>query len=101
MNTTQANDPWSLAEAWAANSRAVALHPQATASAALGVAYQYSDLIALAECDQYTLLRDPDGYYYAGCRGPFTAEQALKHRDREDDRACLFTFAILMAEEAK
>jgi hypothetical protein len=36
-----------------------------------------------------------DGLYYAGCRGPLTREAALAHWDRPDERAVMFTAAIL------
>ena len=45
----------------------------------------------------YALLHK-DGLYRAGCRGPFTAEQALTHWRREDERAQVFTAAILANE---
>ena len=59
-----------------------------------GKAYQNSDLIKIANDYHYNLIMDPDGYFYAGCRGPLTRAEALKYWDREDDRACLFTLAI-------
>ena len=43
----------------------------------------------------YTLFYDPERkLFVAGCRGPFTKEQALKHWERRDPRAILFTKAI-------
>ena len=44
---------------------------------------------------KYLLWRSDAGLYYAGCRIALTREQALKHWDRTDDRAMLFTLAIL------
>jgi len=49
------------------------------------------NLIAISD---YGLWAGSNGLYYAGCRKGFTREQALKHWDREDDRACLYTLAI-------
>jgi hypothetical protein len=57
-------------------------------------AFQHDEIIKIAEDEQYKLVMTPDGIFYAGCHGPFTKAQALKHWDREDDRACLFTLAI-------
>lgn len=42
----------------------------------------------------YILWYGDDGMWYAGCRGPFTTEQALSHWDRTDERAVAFTAAI-------
>ena len=42
----------------------------------------------------YLLWRSDAGLYYAGCRSELTREQALKHWDRTDDRAMLFTKSI-------
>ena len=42
----------------------------------------------------YLLWRSDAGLYYAGCRIALTREQALKHWDRTDDRAMLFTKSI-------
>lgn len=53
------------------------------------------DVIARSE---YDLMRHTDGKYEAGCRGPFPAAEALAHWDREDERACIFTIAIALAE---
>lgn len=86
--------PYAVAEARASGAVAVAL-----ASGAL--AENADDFAELATSDGYTLKASAGGTYYAGCRGPFTSKQALAHWDREDDRACLFTFAILMFEAAK
>jgi hypothetical protein len=49
---------------------------------------------AIAQCDGYVLWRDSAGYYYAGCRGPLTREEALAHWDRQDKRARVFSAAI-------
>ena len=49
------------------------------------------NLIAVSD---YGLWAGSNGLYYAGCRKGFTREQALRHWDREDDRACLYTLAI-------
>ena len=49
------------------------------------------NLIAVSE---YGLWAGSNGLYYAGCREELTREQALRHWDREDDRACLYTLAI-------
>ena len=44
---------------------------------------------------EYALCKNAHGLYRAGCRGPFTAEQALEHWDgRRDRRATLFAAAI-------
>ncbi len=50
--------------------------------------------------DEYSaLFRSTSGRYRAGCRGPWTAEQALEHwGPRSDDRAVLFCEAIRKAE---
>ena len=61
----------------------------------------YSTMPILAESESYELRRSDDGLYYAGCQSMLTAAEALKHWDREDDRACLFTMAIGMIENAK
>ena len=45
------------------------------------------------------LLRD--GRLSAGCRGPFTRQQALQHWDRSDARAQLFTAAIRALPEGE
>ena len=49
----------------------------------------------LANDGNYQLYATDDGYFYAGCAVNLTREQALKRWDRDDDRACLFTLAIL------
>jgi YD repeat-containing protein len=56
--------------------------------------------ITLVEINNYTL-RTKNGKYWAGCREFDNAEQALKHWDRDDDRACLFTVAIGTWENGK
>jgi hypothetical protein len=56
--------------------------------------------ITLVEINNYTL-RTQSGKYWAGCRRFDNAEQALKHWDRDDDRACLFTIAIGIWEGGK
>jgi YD repeat-containing protein len=43
----------------------------------------------------YSLQANSDGTFTAGCRRNLTRAQALAHWDRSDDRALLFTFAIL------
>ena len=58
----------------------------------------WNDFQLLADDGNYELRVSPDGYYYAGCRIALTAEEALKHWDRDDDRACLFTLAIGLNE---
>jgi hypothetical protein len=45
--------------------------------------------------DGYVLWLGDDGLYYAGCRRGLNREQALERWEREDDRAKLFTGAIL------
>jgi YD repeat-containing protein len=49
----------------------------------------------LAWHDDYSLRANSDGTFTAGCRRNLTREQALAHWDRDDDRALLFSFAIL------
>jgi YD repeat-containing protein len=49
----------------------------------------------LAWHDGYSLQANLDGTYTAGCRKNLTRQQALAHWDRSDDRALLFTRAIL------
>lgn len=46
----------------------------------------------------YVMFRSESGRYMAGCRGPFTAAEALKHWNRSDERARVFTAAIKKAE---
>jgi hypothetical protein len=50
---------------------------------------------AIAQSDGYILWRDRRDCYWAGCRGPYTREQALRHWDRDDERARVFREAIL------
>ena len=47
---------------------------------------------------EYSLRSTLDDAYSAGCWYGYTKEQALKHWDRDDDRALLFTFAIYFFE---
>jgi hypothetical protein len=53
---------------------------------------------AIAQCDGYVLWRDRLDYYRAGCRGPFTAGEALAHwgEHRRDERARVFREALLV-----
>jgi hypothetical protein len=53
----------------------------------------------LANDGAYQLWCTDDGYFYAGCQKRLTREQALAHWDRDDDRAMLFTLAILVCTE--
>ena len=49
----------------------------------------------IADDGVYVLLRDPEkDLFLAGCQGPFTRAKALKHWNRGDERAKLFTKAI-------
>jgi YD repeat-containing protein len=48
----------------------------------------------LAWANGYDLRLNTDGTFTAGCRRDYTRDQALKHWDRDDDRALLFTLAI-------
>lgn len=48
--------------------------------------------------DEQFILRTCQGLFQAGCHRWFTRAQALAHWDREDDRACLFTLAILSCD---
>ena len=43
----------------------------------------------------YGLVATDAGMFYAGCRGPLTKDQALAHWRRDDERAKVFTAAIL------
>ena len=55
--------------------------------------------IEIANDGSYALYRSPDGFYRAGCRGPWKAERALEHWDgRRDRRATMFAEAIRRAE---
>ena len=52
---------------------------------------------------QYALCRSDDGYYVAGCRGPWSAEDALSHwrdnpRPDNQGRSALYVAAIEKAE---
>jgi hypothetical protein len=51
---------------------------------------------AVAQCSGFILWRDDAGYYYAGCRGPLTRDEALAHwgAHRHDERARVFSAAI-------
>ena len=71
-----------------------ATHPHAANPRGL-----YYEGSILAECNGYTLFRTPSGYYTAGCRGPWTAGEALRHwGPRTDTRALVFSEAIKRAE---
>ena len=47
----------------------------------------------------YVLFAGDRGNYRAGCRGPFTRDEALAHWSRSDERAKVFTAAILAAKK--
>lgn len=47
---------------------------------------------------QYSLFAHVDGRFSAGCRMNLTRDEALKHWNRTDSRAVLFTQAILAYE---
>jgi cytoskeletal protein CcmA (bactofilin family) len=51
---------------------------------------------AIAQCDGYILWVNDEGQVRAGCRGPFTFEEALAHwgEHRKDERARVFREAI-------
>ena len=50
----------------------------------------------IADDGEYVLLHDAEkDLFLAGCRGPFTRAKALEHWNRDDERAKLFTKAIL------
>ena len=52
--------------------------------------------VGIADDGEYALLHDTEkDLFLAGCQGPFTRAEALKHWDRDDERAKLFTRAIL------
>ena len=52
--------------------------------------------VRIADDGNYVLHHDAEkDLFVAGCRGPFTRAKALKHWDRVDERAELFTKAIL------
>ena len=49
----------------------------------------------IADDSEYVLFRDTEkDLFLAGCQGPFTRAKALKHWDRDDERAIIFTKAI-------
>ena len=49
----------------------------------------------IADDGEYVLFRDAEKeLFLAGCQGPFTRAKALKHWDRDDERAIIFTKAI-------
>ena len=51
--------------------------------------------VRIADDGEYVLLHDTEkDLFVAGCRGPFTRAKALKHWDRDDERAKIFTKAI-------
>ena len=52
-------------------------------------------LFEIVSDGEYMLRMSDDGYYYAGCQKNLNKDQALAHWDRDDDRALLFTFAIM------
>ena len=57
----------------------------------------------IAADDEYELFRSADGMYVAGCRGPWSASEALDHwlnnsRPDNQSRAALFVDAIQSAE---
>jgi hypothetical protein len=54
---------------------------------------------AIAQCDGYILWLGEDGRYYDGCHGPYTAEEALEHWNRDDERARVFRAAIQAAAD--
>jgi hypothetical protein len=55
------------------------------------------DGVLICTCG-YGLWLSDEGYYYAGCRKKFTKEKALRHWNRRDERAVMFTKAILGKE---
>ena len=49
----------------------------------------------IADDGEYVLFRDAEKeLFVAGCQGPFTRAEALKHWNRDDERAKIFTKAI-------
>ena len=51
--------------------------------------------VRIADDGNYVLHHDAEkDLFVAGCRGPFTRAKALKHWDRDDERAKIFTKAI-------
>jgi len=59
-----------------------------------GIVCKLNKTFDLANDGKYQLFRYKNRFY-AGCQHRLTKKAALKHWDREDDRACLFTLAIL------
>ena len=52
--------------------------------------------VRITDDGEYTLFYDTEkDLFLAGCQGPFTRAKALKHWNRGDERAKLFTKAIL------
>ena len=50
----------------------------------------------IADDGNYVLFHDANrDLFKAGCQGPFTRAEALKHWNRDDNRAKFFTKAIL------
>lgn len=49
----------------------------------------------IANDGEYALFAMADGTFSAGCQRKLTRDQALNHWDRDDERAVLFTQAIL------
>ena len=64
-----------------------------------GLYLENTPITALAESGGYRLDRAGERYI-AGCRN-FTAADALKHWDREDERAVLFSAAIRTEEKRR
>ena len=50
---------------------------------------------------KYVLFAGDKGHYRAGCQGPFTADEAIAHWNRKDERAVIFTAAINANEARK
>ena len=56
-------------------------------------------MATIAESDGYVLQRTIYGFYVAGCRGPWTPGEALRHwGQRNDTRARIFSEAIKRVE---
>lgn len=51
--------------------------------------------LAICPRDGYMLMQPVDATYSAGCRRSLSRDEALKHWDRTDGRAKIFTAAIL------
>jgi hypothetical protein len=51
--------------------------------------------VVIAQGDAWALVRMPDGRYRAGCRGPFTREEALEHWGGANAKSRRFTEAII------